>query len=268
MQIFADLHIHSRFARATSHNITIPTLEKWARIKGLNVLGTGDFTHPEWLKELKENLIEENGILKTKTGFNFILQVEVSNIYSQGGKLRKIHNVILAPSFEVVDQINEWLSKYGKLASDGRPIFGSMSCIELVEGLKKISDKIEIIPAHAWTPWFGVFGSKSGFDSLEEAYGDQVKHIHAIETGLSCYDEKTEVLTNNGWKKFPKVKYTDRICTFNLKNNEIEYQFPIKKFTYDYVGKMYRLKTKRIDLLVTPDHKLVGGHWCTGNWET
>lgn len=184
--IIADLHLHSRFSRATSKDLTIPNLEKYARIKGLDVLGTGDFTHPDWLKELKKELAEdETGILKTKNGFDFVLQAEICNIYSQGGKLRKVHNILLAKSFDVVDQINELLSKKGKLASDGRPIFGSYSCIELAEDLMKIDNDIEVIPAHAWTPWFAIFGSMSGFDSVEECFMEKTKYIHAIETGMS-----------------------------------------------------------------------------------
>lgn len=185
MKIIADLHLHSRFSRATSKSIDIPNLEKYAKIKGLNLLGTGDLTHPEWLKELKQELTEDgSGILKSKTGFNFVLQGEVSNIYTQDGKGRRIHNVILAKSFDVVDQINETLIKKGRLDYDGRPIFG-FSCIELVEMLKNIDEKIEIIPAHVWTPWFSLFGSMSGFNSVEECFKDQAKHIYALETGLS-----------------------------------------------------------------------------------
>lgn len=185
MKIFSDLHIHSRFSRATSKNLTIANLEKYVKIKGLDLLGTGDFTHPEWLKELKNELTEdETGILKTSTGFPFMLQSEISLIYSQGGKGRRIHNVILAKSFDVVEQINAELLKKGRLDYDGRPIFG-ISCPDFVSMLKSIDKDIEIIPAHIWTPWFSLFGSKSGFDSLEECYQDQTKHIHAIETGLS-----------------------------------------------------------------------------------
>ena len=181
-----DAHIHSRYSRATSKDLSIKTLEKYARIKGVNLLGTGDFTHPLWLKELKQDLIEDGtGILKTKTGFNFILQTEVSNVYAQNKKLRKIHNIILAKSFDIVDQINELLSKKGNLEADGRPTFGSYSCVELIEDLKKIDENIEIIPAHIWTPWFSLFGSMSGFDSIEECFQDQTRHIHALETGLS-----------------------------------------------------------------------------------
>lgn len=185
MRVVVDAHIHSRFSRATSKQLDIGNLEKYGNIKGLNVLGTGDFTHPSWLSELKQNLREDGtGILKTRTGFNFILQTEVSLIYSQNNRTRKIHNIIFAPSFEVVEQINSALLKWGRLDYDGRPIFGK-TCPELVETMKSISDDIEIVPAHVWTPWFSLFGSKSGFDSVEQCFQDQSKHIHALETGLS-----------------------------------------------------------------------------------
>ncbi|MBS3101830.1 DNA helicase UvrD [Candidatus Woesearchaeota archaeon] len=189
MKFIADLHLHSKYSRATSKDLDLSNLEKYARIKGINLLGTGDFTHPVWLKELKNSLSEDgSGILKTKNGFNFLLSVEISNIYSQDGKGRRIHNIILAPSFEIVEQINAALGKKGRLDYDGRPIFG-FNCIELVEMLKGISDEIEIIPAHAWTPWFSIFGSMSGFDSIKECFGEKEKEIHAIETGLSSDPE-------------------------------------------------------------------------------
>lgn len=183
--IIADLHIHSKYSRATSTNLDLNNLEKWARVKGLNLLGTGDFTHPKWIKELKENLKEENGILKTKTGFNFILQTEISLMYSQDGKGRRVHLIVLAPSFEVVDQITEYLKKKGRVDYDGRPIF-NISCADFVADLIQISKEIEIIPPHCMTPWFGVFGSATGFDSLKECFKEQEKNIHAIETGMSA----------------------------------------------------------------------------------
>ncbi|MFH1323617.1 MAG: endonuclease Q family protein, partial [Nanoarchaeota archaeon] len=185
MKIIADLHIHSRFSRATSKDLTIENLEKYANIKGINLIGTGDFTHPKWIEDLKSNLKEDGtGILKTKNNFPFILQTEISSIYTEYGKGRKVHNVILAPSFEVVDQITEFLLKKGRVDYDGRPIF-KLPCDELVESMMKISKDIEVIPAHVWTPYFGLFGSMSGFDSVEEAFKDQAKNIHALETGLS-----------------------------------------------------------------------------------
>ena len=185
MKVIADLQIHSRFSRATSSSLTLDNIEKYARLKGLNLLGTGDFTHPRWLAELKSGLREDgSGILASKSGFHFVLQGEISNIYTQDGKGRRVHTLLLARNFEIVDQINEVLLKKGRLDYDGRPIFG-FNCIELVEMLRSISHDIEVIPAHIWTPWFSLFGSNSGFNSLEECYGDQTKHIHAIETGMS-----------------------------------------------------------------------------------
>lgn len=185
MRVISDLHIHSRFSRATSKDLTIPNLERFARMKGLTLLGTGDFTHPLWIKELKETLIDdESGIYKTSSGFSFILQTEISSIYTQGGRGRRVHNIILAPNLEVVEQINAELAKIGRLDYDGRPIF-NLPCPRLVEMMRGISPDIEVIPAHAWTPWFSIFGSSSGFNSVEECFEDQAKHIHALETGLS-----------------------------------------------------------------------------------
>ncbi len=186
MKIFSDIHIHSKYSRATSKKISIPNLVKYAKIKGLNLLGTGDFTHPLWMEELKQSLSDDgSGILKDGNGFGFILQGEISLIYSQGGKGRRVHLVLLIPGFEVADQVNEYLGTRGKIASDGRPIFGKLSCIELTERMMEISGDIMVIPAHIWTPWFSLFGSKSGFDTIEECFGDQTKNIHALETGLS-----------------------------------------------------------------------------------
>ena len=167
--------------------MNIENLDKYGKVKGVNLIGTGDFTHPLWLKELKGNLREDNGLFQYKD-MHFILQAEVSLIYNDG-KTRKIHNVILAPSFEIVDQINDFLKDYGKLASDGRPILTKIDCAELTENLMKISKDIVIIPAHIWTPWFSLFGSKSGFDKIEDCFKDQIKHIFALETGLSSDPE-------------------------------------------------------------------------------
>ncbi len=185
MKLIADLHIHSKYARATSKDLSLENLEKYARIKGVDLLGTGDFTHPEWIKEIKSKLIEdETGILRTETGFPFVLQTEISLAYTQGGKGRRIHYVLMAPDMETAGQITEFLLTKGRVDYDGRPIFG-FSSIELVEKMNGISGDIEVIPAHAWTPWFGIFGSESGFDSLKECFGDKVNKIHAIETGMS-----------------------------------------------------------------------------------
>lgn len=185
MQIVADLHIHSKFSRATSINMDIEHINQGAKTKGLNLVGTGDFTHPVWFKALKTKLKDINNGLFLFDDIYFALTSEISLIYNQDNRLRKIHNILIAPSFEVVEQLNEQLSKKGKLSADGRPIFGKFTCPELVEMCMSISKDILIIPAHAWTPWFSVFGSKSGFDSVEECFQDKAKHIYALETGLS-----------------------------------------------------------------------------------
>ena len=185
MKILADLHIHSKYARATSKDLTIENLEKYARIKGVDLLGTGDFTHPEWIKEIKTKLKEDDtGILRSTNGFPFVLQTEIAVVYSKNGKGRRIHYLILAQSIEVVKQITDFLLTKGRVDYDGRPIFG-LNSIELVEKMHEISPEIEVIPAHAWTPWMSIFGSESGFDSLKECFEDKTKYIHAIETGLS-----------------------------------------------------------------------------------
>jgi len=185
MRIIADLQIHSKYARATSNALSIDNLEKWGRVKGLNLMGVGDFQHPLHRQEIDDKLREEKkGILYSEGGFAFLWQTEISLMFSQGGKRRAVHLLIFAPSRDVADEITKYLGSKGRLDYDGRPIFG-MSCRDLVKDLKEIDDMIEIIGAHVWTPWFGLFGSKSGFDSVEECFLDQSKHIYAIETGLS-----------------------------------------------------------------------------------
>jgi uncharacterized protein (TIGR00375 family) len=180
----ADLHIHSKYSRATSSGMELETLSKWAKIKGIDIVGTGDFTHPAWYAELEKKAIESDSGFLQYDKMNFALSAEVSCIFTQGGRGRRMHLVLLSPSLEIVAQINEALGKRGNLKSDGRPIFG-MSAIEMAEIVLGVSDKNLVIPAHAWTPWFSVFGSMSGFDSLKEAFGEYASKIYAIETGLS-----------------------------------------------------------------------------------
>ena len=185
MKIIADFHIHSKYSRATSRNMDIPTLSQWAKLKGINLLGTGDFTFHLWLEELKKYLtpLEDKGLFLYE-GVYFILSTEVSNIFSQNNKVYRVHNVIMVPSFKMAEEVNKMLSFYGNLASDGRPVL-SMSCKRLAQELFNISEDIMLIPAHCWTPWFGIFGSNSGFNSLEEAFEEYTHKLTALETGLS-----------------------------------------------------------------------------------
>ncbi|HUI86186.1 MAG TPA: endonuclease Q family protein [Nitrososphaerales archaeon] len=186
MRITADLHIHSRYALATSRDTDLEHLAEGARTKGLNLLGTGDITHPLWLKELKSKLKPGDGEgIFAYRGMNWILTGEVSVVYEQAGKIRKVHHLVNVPDLETAEQISEALSKYGNMSSDGRPILKGLGSAEMVEILTGLSSSVVIIPAHAWTPWFSVFGSKSGFDSLEDCFLDQTGKIFAIETGLS-----------------------------------------------------------------------------------
>lgn len=181
--MIADLHLHSRFARACSKNTDFDKLTEWAKIKGLHLLGTGDFTHPIWFEEIKEKLKDNGKGLYFYNDFPFLITGEISLMYKQG-ESRKVHLVVLVPNIEIAEKIHAYLDTKGRRDYDGRPIFG-MSCEEFTRDLKAISDDIEIIPAHIWTPWFGIFGSKSGFDSLKEAFGEQFDKIYAIETGMS-----------------------------------------------------------------------------------
>lgn len=201
MRFIADLHVHSPYSRATSKDMELEGIFKWSQIKGLTVVGTGDFTHPKWFSNLQEKLEEaEAGLFQLKhpysseienevpqscrSGVRFILSCEISCIYSKKGKTRKVHNLLLAPSFEAVQRINESLSKIGNLRADGRPILGLDSKVLLRIALDASPD-VMLIPAHAWTPHFSVFGSNSGFDSLEECFEDLTPYVYAIETGLS-----------------------------------------------------------------------------------
>ncbi len=185
MVFTADFHIHSRYSRATSKSIDIPNLAQWARYKGVTLLGTGDWTHHLWFEELKRYLepLPDEGLF-IYNGVYFILSVEVSNIFSQNNKVYRVHNVIMVPSLKIAKEVSKMLGFYGNLSSDGRPIL-KMSCERLAQEIFKISDDIMFIPAHIWTPWFSVFGSNSGFNSLEEAFGEYADKITALETGLS-----------------------------------------------------------------------------------
>ena len=192
MRWIADFHLHSRYSRATSKEMEVESLARWAKKKGVTLLGTGDFTHPTYLAELRSKLEPlGNGLLRLKKGdqgVRFILTTELSNIYTQAGRVRRIHTLLFAPSFEVVQAISSKLANLGKISSDGRPIFG-FSAKDLAKMILDLSPDCMVIPAHAWTPWFSIFGANSGFDSIEECFGEMSPFIYAIETGLSSDPE-------------------------------------------------------------------------------
>ena len=198
MRFIADLHIHSKYSRATSKDMSPEAIWKWAQIKGIGVVGTGDFTHPGWLNELSEKIepsgnglfklkkeYESNGVPEScKSEVSFILSAEISCIYRKNDRTRKVHSLILVPDFSDAARINLALSRIGNLKADGRPILG-LDAMELLKTVMDLCPSAVFIPAHAWTPHFSVFGAVSGFDSLEECFEDYTPYINAIETGLS-----------------------------------------------------------------------------------
>ncbi len=217
MRVFADLQVHGPYSRATSKNMNLKELGRFAAMKGLN---------------------------------------EVNTTFQFGEKSRRIHHCLLAPSIEAADAVSDRLAKHGNMLSDGRPTLRA-TAPELVDEVLEADRQCVVFPAHAWTPWFSLFGANSGFDSIIDCYQDRSNRIFALETGMSCYDERTDVLTNHGWKRVHEVEYRDEVCTLNLESETIEFQRPDGIFVSDYNGIMYELKTQRVDLLVTPNHRLV-----------
>ncbi len=201
MKYYADFHIHSHFSRATSKELNLEHLFVWAQIKGIQVVSTGDFVHPGWLKELREKLVPaEDGLYRLRPDLakpmqsrvppacqgevRFILSAEISNIYKRMDKVRKVHNVILAPNLSVAEAVQGRLDEIGNIRSDGRPILGldSRNLLEIVLESDPLSF---LVPAHIWTPWFSALGSKGGFDRIEDCFADLTPEIFAVETGLS-----------------------------------------------------------------------------------
>lgn len=196
IDVVVDLHLHSKYSRAVSPQMIPPVMAQYGKQKGIDVLATGDFTHPLWLREIRNYLEDaEEGLYKIKNpaegqeATRFLLSVEIASIYTQGGKGRRIHNLVLAPSFTAAEKINQALLKRGfNLASDGRPIIG-LSSRNLLELILEADERSMLIPAHVWTPWFGMYGAMSGFNSLEESFGDLADKVYGIETGLSSDPE-------------------------------------------------------------------------------
>jgi len=253
--IIADLHIHSRFSRATSKSLDILNLVKWARVKGVNLLGTGDISHEKWLEEIRAKLVEKDGIYwfqDEKGRFPFILTGEISLVFTSGGKGRRVHLVYLVPSLEINNQINKYLDTKGRRDYDGRPIF-KITCEDFVRDLKAISEDIEIIPAHIWTPWFGLFGSESGFNSLKEAFGSQFDKVYAIETGMSSDPEMNWKIAELGTKAIVSFSDSHSFWPWRL-GREATIFFPNEdnKITYGGIIQQIRNKTFKATIETNP----------------
>ena len=212
MRFYADLHVHSKYSRATSKDCDLEHLSLWGRKKGISVIGTGDFTHPAWFSEIKEKLVPaEPGLFRLRGDIDkevtgklpgschgvtrFMLSVEISTIYKKGDKTRKIHHLIYTPTLAQAEFINRKLDRIGNIKSDGRPILG-LDSRHLLEIVLEAGEGCYLVPAHIWTPWFAVLGSKSGFDSIGECYGDLAEHIFAVETGLSADPEMIRLVSD------------------------------------------------------------------------
>ena len=264
MRVFADLQLHSKYALATSRDMDLEHLAEGGRRKGLNLLGTGDFTHPKWLSELKSKLESTDGSgLYQYRKMTWMISGEVSTVYEQGGRKRKVHHLIYAPNFEIVDQACEALGKYGRLSSDGRPVLTGIDSPGLVEALTSISQELFVIPAHVWTPWFGALGSKSGFDSLAECYGDQAHRIFALETGLSSDPSMN-------WR----LKQLDRVAL--VSNSDAHSPnpwrlgreanvFDLGRLTYDEIFNAIRLKDPKRFLFTIEVDPSYGKYHYTGH---
>ncbi len=247
MDYIADLHLHSKYSRAVSKDMVLPIMSKYAKQKGINILTASDWTHGLWFKEIRSQLEEAGeGVYKLKSQISniksqintneqreplFLLSTEIASIYTQGGKLRRIHNLVFAPNFETAEKINKELIRRGcNLLSDGRPIIG-ISSKNLLELILSVDQRAMLIPCHAWTPHFGVYGSASGFDSLDEAFGELAPNIYAIETGLSSDPEmnwQMEELENRSILSFSDAhspaKMGREATVFIIQNSESKIQ--------------------------------------------
>ncbi|MCJ7646527.1 endonuclease Q family protein [bacterium] len=211
--LIADFHIHSRYSRATSGEMNIREISQYAKVKGIDILGTGDFTHPHWLDELEDCLKPVSYGVYEYDSIHFFLTGEISCIYSQSGKVRKIHILVFAPSFEIVHKLDRELSRIGNLNADGRPILG-ISAKELAKIVLEASDDCFVVPAHIWTPWFSLFGANSGFDDIKECFGELTSQIYALETGLSSDPEMNWALSS--LDRFTLISNSDAHSPANL----------------------------------------------------
>ena len=265
MRVIADLHIHGRYSRATSQKMCIEEIARFAKVKGLNLVGTGDFTHPKWLKELQESLLPDSDTGLYKVAKNpelpvfFMLTTEVSTIFTFENEVKKVHHVILTPNMETAAQINDRLAKYGGLTVDGRPTL-NMDAPHLVEEVMEVSKENMVFPAHAWTPWFSIFGAFSGFNSVEECYQDMTKHIYALETGLSSDPPMNWRLSK--LHKFALVSNSDSHSFWPWRIGREANIFELKTPSYNEVVDAIRLKdNERFKFTIETDPAYGKYHW-------
>ena len=262
--MFADFHLHSKYARASSKEMNITSLSRYAKLKGINLLGTGDFTHPKQLAEIKEKLqpIDNTG-LYTYNGVYFMLTTEMATFYYWEKKLRRVHHLIHVPNIEIVDQIIDVLTRKGaNTGIDGRMAI-KISSAELVETLMEISKQIEVVPAHVWTPFFGCLGSKTGFDSVEECYLDETKNIHAIETGLSSNPPMNWRLSS--LDKFTLMSNSDSHSPWPWRLGRECNVFELKKLSYEEIMDAVRKKDKKRFLFTIEVDPAYGKYHWTGH---
>ena len=245
--------------------MTIKEIGHYSKIKGLQLVGTGDFTHPQWLKEIRETLIPEgdSGLFKLagypELPLHYMLTTEVCTIFDYKNQSRKVHHVILTSSLENVAQINEELGRYGNLSSDGRPIL-NMTAPQLVEAVMQVSPENVIFPAHAWTPWFSVFGAFSGFDTIEDCYQDMTRHIHALETGLSSDPPMNWRLSN--LDRFTLVSNSDSHSFWPWRLGREANVFELERKTYKEIIDAIRTKdTRRFKFTIETDPAYGKYHW-------
>ena len=239
MRQIADLHIHSKYSRACSRELTLANIDKTCRIKGVDIIATGDFTFLDWFESIKNDLeeINKSGLYKLKEAedekVKFILSTELALIYKKNDRCRRIHIMLHAPNIESVEELNKYLDKKYNIRSDGRPILG-MSAEELVKLCLSIHPKFLVYPAHIWTPWFAVFGSKSGFDSMEECFGKYTENIYAYETGLSSDPEmnwrvsqldKLSLLSNSDAHSLPNIARETNVFEFGGRENDFSLSY-------------------------------------------
>ena len=245
--------------------MSIDEIARFAKIKGLNLVGTGDFTHPKWLKEIQETLVPEQGTGLYKVASNadspvhFMLTTEVCTIFNFENEIKKVHHVILTPSMETAVQINDALKRYGDLGADGRPML-NMTAPHLVEEVMATSSENMVFPAHAWTPWFSIFGAFSGFDSIEECYQDMTKHIHAIETGLSSDPPMNWRLS--GLDRFALVSNSDSHSFWPWRMGREANVFELERVSYQEVVDAVRSKDPaRLKFTIETDPAYGKYHW-------